>query len=123
MLAEKSTIHLAVIYKHTDLVLKHLDKRKEKDEGGRSPLELLCTYGVKHPPMLKKVKTFSNLYKKKRISKKYYAENYIEGVSTQYREIFKMLSDCDVFEKDNVFEWNCLDYAIRLHNLFAVEKI
>jgi anti-anti-sigma regulatory factor len=65
MLAEKSTIHLAVIYKHTDLVLKHLDKRKEKDEGGRSPLELLCTYGVKHPPMLKKVKTFSNLYKKK----------------------------------------------------------
>jgi hypothetical protein len=34
-----------------------------------------------------------------------------------------MLLHCDVFQNDNIFGWNCLDYAIRLHNLFAVEKL
>jgi hypothetical protein len=46
----------------------------------------------------------------------------IEEVSTQYREIFKMLSHCDVFQIDHVFQWTCLEFAIRLKNLFAVEK-
>jgi ankyrin repeat protein len=110
MLAEKSELHLAVIYRDTNLVLKHLHKNEVKDEGGRNPLQLLCTYGVKYP-LLKK--SYGMMY----------FENEIEGVSTQYREIFKMLSHCDVFQKDDVFRWNCFDYASRLHNLFAVERI
>ncbi|KAH0822622.1 hypothetical protein GEV33_000169 [Tenebrio molitor] len=52
-----------------------------------------------------------------------YKDRYIEGVSTQHKEIFEMLLHCDVFQNDNVFGWNCLDYAIRLHNLFTVEKL
>jgi ankyrin repeat protein len=115
MLAENSALHLAVIYKHVDLVLKHLGKNEVKDEGGRSPLHLLCTYGVVHPLLRKEVDTSSSSYKKKCVA------NIIEGVSTQYREIFKMLSHCDVFQKDDVFRWDCLDYAVRLRNLFAVE--
>jgi ankyrin repeat protein len=94
-----------------------LDKSELKDEGGRSPLQLLCSYGVQHPLLWKKYDKLSLYY-----TKEYY-ENNIEGVSTQYREIFKMLLHCDVFQKDDVFQWNCLDYAIRHHNLFAVEKI
>jgi ankyrin repeat protein len=123
MLAEKSALHLAVIYKHNDLVLKHLDKREVKDEGGRSALHLLCSFGVPHPLSWNK---FDNLFPY--YTRKYYSENNIEGVSTQYREIFEMLTHCDVFQKDDVFQmdvifkWNCLDYAIRHHNLFAVEK-
>jgi ankyrin repeat protein len=117
MLAENSALHLAVIYRHMDLVQKHLDKSELKDEGGRSPLQLLCSYGVQHPLLWKKYDKLSLYY-----TKEYY-ENNIEGVSTQYREIFKMLLHCDVFQKDDVFQWNCLDYAIRHHNLFAVEKI
>ncbi|RXX89579.1 hypothetical protein DD587_31900, partial [Klebsiella pneumoniae] len=35
----------------------------------------------------------------------------------------KMLSHCNVFQNDDIFEWNCLDYAVQLHNLFAVEKL
>jgi hypothetical protein len=113
MLAEKSALHLAVIYKHTDLVLKHLDKSEVKDEGGRSPLHLLCAYDVKRS--LHMNKPFFDLSRKEHIL------NEIESVFTQYREIFKMLH-CDVFHKDDIFRWDCLDYAIRHHNLFAIEK-
>jgi hypothetical protein len=108
MLAEKSELHLAVIYRDTNLVLKHLHKNELKDEGGRNPLQLLCTYGVRYPVLMK----IFGLY----------LENEIEEVSTQYREIFKMLSHCDVFQKDDVFRWNCFDYTIRLRNLFAVDR-
>jgi ankyrin repeat protein len=120
MMAENSALHLAVIYRDTDLVSKHLDKNEVKDEGGRSPLQLLCTYGVEHPLLQ---------INKEYISEELYIINDIEEVSTQYREIFKMLSHCDVFQthdlfqKDHIFQWNCLDFAIRLQNLFAVEKI
>jgi ankyrin repeat protein len=123
MLAEKSALHLAVIYRDTDVVLKHLDKSEVKDEGGRSPLQLLCTYGVEHPRLWKQVNTLFSFYKKEHVSYNYYDENYIEEVSTQYKEIFKMLSHCNVFQNDDIFEWNCLDYAVQLHNLFAVEKL
>jgi ankyrin repeat protein len=116
MLAENSAFHLAVIYRDIGLVLKHLDKSEVKDEAGRSPLQLLCTYGVEHPLLKKEVDTSSRPFKKK------YAENIIDGVSTQYKEIFKMLLHCDVFQKDDGFRWDCLDYAIRHRNLFAVEK-
>ncbi|XP_068913153.1 uncharacterized protein [Tenebrio molitor] len=114
MMAENSALHLAVIYRDTDLVSKHLDKSEVKDEGGRSPLQLLCTYGVEHPLLQTN---------KGHISKEFYIINDIEEVSTQYREIFKMLLHCDVFQIDHVFQWTCLEFAIRLKNLFAVEKI
>jgi ankyrin repeat protein len=114
MMAENSALHLAVIYRDTDLVSKHLDKSEVKDEGGRSPLQLLCTYGVEHPLLQTN---------KGHILKEFYIINDIEEVSTQYREIFKMLSHCDVFHIDHVFQWTCLEFAIRLKNLFAVEKI
>jgi ankyrin repeat protein len=117
MLAENNALHLAVIYRDTDLVSKHLDKSEMKDEGGRSPLQLLCTYGVEHPVLLRKKRGYFCF------KKKFYIENKIEvEVSMQYREIFKMLSHCEVFQKDNIFGWDCLDFAIRLQNLFAVEK-
>jgi ankyrin repeat protein len=114
MMAENSALHLAVIYRDSDLVSKHLDKSEVKDEGGRSPLQLLCTYGVEHP-LLRKNRGL--------ISEVIYIIKDIEEVSTQYREIFKMLSHCDVFQMDHVFQWTCLEFAIRLKNLFAVEKI
>jgi ankyrin repeat protein len=114
MMAENSALHLAVIYRHIELVSKHLDKSEVKDKGGRSPLQLLCTYGVEHPLLQTN---------KGHISKEFYIINDIEEVSTQYREIFKMLSHCDVFQIDHVFQWTCLEFAIRLKNLFAVEKI
>jgi ankyrin repeat protein len=123
MLAEKSVLHLAVIYGDTDLVLNHLDKSEVKDEGGRSLLHLLCAYGVEHPLLWEKyviynvTNDFLNLFQKEQ-----HILNELKGVSAQYREIFKMLLHCDVFQKDDVFRWDCLDYAIRHHNLFAVEK-
>jgi ankyrin repeat protein len=113
MLAENCPLHLAVIYRDTDLVSKHLHRSEVKDEGGRSPLQLLCTYGVEHP-LLQKLR--------EDISEEIYRENKIEGVSSQYREIFEMLSHCDVFQIDHIFQWNSLDFAIRFKNLFAVEK-
>jgi hypothetical protein len=116
MLAENNALHLAVIYRDSGLVSKHLDKSEVKDEGGRNPLQLLCTYGVEHPLLLRKERGYFFF------KKIFYFENEIEGVSTQYREIFKMLSHCEVFQKDNIFGWDCLDFAIRLKNLFAVEK-
>jgi hypothetical protein len=60
---------------------------------------------------------------KRHNSKEFYIISDIKEVSTQYREIFKMLSHCDVFQIDHVFQWTCLEFAIRLNNLFAVEKI
>jgi serine/threonine-protein phosphatase 6 regulatory ankyrin repeat subunit B len=114
MMAENSALHLAVIYRHIELVSKHLDEREVKDECGRSPLQLLCTYGVEHPLLQKN---------RGNISKVIYIIKDTEEVSTQYREIFKMLSHCDVFQIDHVFQWTCLEFAIRLKNLFAVEKI
>jgi ankyrin repeat protein len=116
MMAENSALHLAVIYRHIELVSKHLDKREVKDECGRSPLQLLCTYGVEHP----RWRIHTN---RRPFSNEFYIIHDIEEVSTQYREIFRMLSHCDVFQNDNIFGWNCLDFAIRLKNLFAVEKI
>jgi hypothetical protein len=77
MLTENSALHLAVIYRDTDLVSKHLDKNEVKDEGGRNPLTLLCTYGVEHPSLWKQVYTLSSFYKKEHVSYNYYDENYI----------------------------------------------
>jgi serine/threonine-protein phosphatase 6 regulatory ankyrin repeat subunit B len=114
MMAENSALHLAVIYRHIKLVSKHLNKREVKDECGRSPLQLLCTYGVEHPLLQ---------INKRHNSKEFYIISDIKEVSTQYREIFKMLLHRDVFQNDNVFQWTCLEFAIRLNNLFAVEKI
>jgi ankyrin repeat protein len=122
MMGENSALHLAVIYRRTDLVLEYLDKNEVKDEGGRSPLQLLCSYGVEHLLSWKKVDVSFSICKKELIFNKYYSENNIEVVSTQYKKIFKMLSNCDIFQKDDLFRWDCLDYAIRLRNLFAVEK-
>jgi ankyrin repeat protein/energy-coupling factor transporter ATP-binding protein EcfA2 len=123
MLAENSALHLAVIYRHTELVSKHLDKIEVKDEGGRSPLQLLCSYGVEHSPLSLTEGTWWFLYPVKHISDREFSKNNIEGVSTQYREILKMLLYCSKLQNDDDFRWNCLEYAIRLHNLFAVEKI
>jgi ankyrin repeat protein len=113
MMAENSALHLAVIYRHIELVSKHLDKREVKDKCGRSLFQLLCTYGVEHPLLQ---------INQGHISNEFYIIHDIQEVSTQYREIFKMLSHCDVFQNDNVFQWTCLEFAIRLNNLFAVEK-
>ncbi|KAJ3619702.1 hypothetical protein MTP99_005362 [Tenebrio molitor] len=69
MLAENNALHLAVIYRDSGLVSKHLDESEVKDEGGRSPLQLLCTYGVEHPLLLQK--------KREDFSEEYCAENVI----------------------------------------------
>jgi ankyrin repeat protein len=121
MLAENSAVHLAVIYRHTDLVKNYLDKSEVKDEGGRSPLQLLCSYGVEHLPLSLIENNWWSLHPVKFISYKEFAENNIEGVSTQYREIFKMLLLHNELLNDHVFQSNYLDQAIRHHNLFAVE--
>jgi ankyrin repeat protein len=121
MLAGNSALHLAVIYRNTDLVLKHLNECKVKDKGGRSPLHLLCTYGVEHSSLSLTEDTWWFLYAVKHISCKEFTKNYIEGVSTQYREILNMLLQCNELQNDG-FRRDCLEYAIRFHNLFAVEK-
>jgi ankyrin repeat protein len=121
MLAEDNALHLAVIYRDTNSVKQHLDNSDVKDEGGRSPLHLLCSYGIEHSHLSSTEGTWWFLYPGKHISCKGFTKNYMEGVSTQYRKLFNMLSHCDVFQNDNVFQWNCLDYAFRLDNFFAVE--
>jgi ankyrin repeat protein len=122
MLAENSALHLAIIYRDTKLVSKHLDKIKVKDEGGRNPLQLLCSYCVEHPPLSLTEDNWRFFDSVKHISYRTCIENNIEDVSSQYREILKMLLGCSELQNDDEFRLNCLDYAIRLPNLFAVEE-
>ncbi|KAJ3651245.1 hypothetical protein Zmor_017295 [Zophobas morio] len=52
LLAEKSPAHIAVLYKNFDFLRKYDDViLTTKDNGGRSALHLICSWGQRHPPV------------------------------------------------------------------------
>jgi hypothetical protein len=110
MLAENSALHLAVIHRDTNLILNHSDTSEMKDEGGRSPLHLLCADN-NDDYSLSMMKIITSLF---RSGMDYDHKNKFQQLSKQYREKFKMLSQCDVFQKDNIFGWNCLEVSRQL---------
>ena len=113
MLAENCPLHLAVIYQNSDQVRKHLVNIASRDEGGRSALHLLCSYGTKYLPLPLVPSLYSNQL--------YYDENQFGGESANYRTIFTYLSQCDPFEVDKVFQWNSLDYCFHFQCLYPTE--
>jgi hypothetical protein len=76
MFSENSALHLAVINRDTNLVSKHLDKSEVKNEGGRSPIQLLCNYGIEHWRLQKATGD---------MKQEFYLSNKIEGVYTVQR--------------------------------------
>jgi ankyrin repeat protein len=114
MLAQNCPLHLAVIYRNREQVKKHLGNVDMRDEGGRSPLHLICSYGSKHIPLELEGSLYLNHF--------YHDESQFNGESLQYREIFRDLSRCDPFELDAVFQWTPLDYAVQFQSLYPVEQ-
>ncbi|KAJ3651246.1 hypothetical protein Zmor_017296 [Zophobas morio] len=50
LLAENSPVHLAILYKNFDFVKTYDDEiLTRKDNGGRSALHLICSWGQRHP--------------------------------------------------------------------------
>ncbi|XP_063924177.1 uncharacterized protein LOC135138192 isoform X2 [Zophobas morio] len=103
MLAEKNPLHLAIIYKSIDYFENNITNINIRDEGGRSGLHLVCTYGIKYPEVQVALVE---------ISKE--EDWYLQMIK-------RLIKDLSVSETDVLFKFDCLDYSVASKCLYPLE--
>jgi ankyrin repeat protein len=102
ILAEENPLHLAVIYRDVDLVVRSMEDKNTYDKGGRSPLHIAaCSgerFGISRTTGVK--------------------ENNLQDIL-----ILEHVVKFDHLEQDKLFKWNSLDYAFRNKCLISAELI
>ncbi|XP_063923969.1 uncharacterized protein LOC135138056 isoform X2 [Zophobas morio] len=104
LLAENSPLHLSIISKNLDQFEKYKDKMNTKDRGGRTPMHIICTYGIEYPDNIT------------RIHNREYS---------WYMTMVKVLvKECTSFDsKDDLLNYTCLDYCLEANCLYVLEAI
>jgi ankyrin repeat protein len=111
LVAESCPLHLAAIFKNTDEVQKNIKDIEKRDDGGRTALHLICSYGKKYPPL-------------KRHENGNYFEKFVESEDPDYEKILAILLQDNIYNvEDALFQWTCIDYAVRSNCLFPIENI
>jgi ankyrin repeat protein len=111
LVAESCPLHLAAIFKNTDEVQKNIKDIEKRDDGGRTALHLICSYGTKYPSLT-------------RHENGSYFRNFVESEDPEYEKILTILLQDNVYNvEDTLFRWTCIDYASRSRCLFPIEKI
>ncbi|XP_063913941.1 uncharacterized protein LOC135130478 [Zophobas morio] len=113
ILAKDSPIHIAVLYRHLDVLEGSTEDLSVcKDKGGRNPLHVACAWGTKHPRV--------NVYDKNIILTDEISNNPDENV-----EIVKFLltRGCNPFETDKLYQWNVVEYCDRTLSLALLEVL
>jgi ankyrin repeat protein len=117
MLSKNYPAHLAVLHNNFDELFKYEKELEMRDDHGRNPLHLACSYGQAHPPLLVT-----------KSEDKYIIDfekgNFVQEESSVFANIFNFLIDrCDPSERDRLFNWDCLNYALNAQSLFCVNSI
>jgi ankyrin repeat protein len=117
MLSKNCPAHLAVLHNNFDDLSKYERELDVRDDRGRSPLHLACSYGQAHPPLL-----VTNTEDKYIID--FEKGNLVQEDSSVFRKILIFLIErCDPSERDQLFNWDCLNYSINAQSLFCVNLI
>jgi ankyrin repeat protein len=117
MLSKNYPAHLAVLHNNLDDLSKYEKELEVRDDHGRNPLHLACSYGQAHPPLL--VTQSEDKY-----IIDFETGHFVQKESFIFTNIFNFLIErCDPSEKDRLFNWDCLHYAINAQSLFCVNSI
>jgi ankyrin repeat protein len=116
MLSKNHPAHLAVLHNNFDELSKYEKELDVRDDHGRNPLHLACSYGQAHPPLLVTK------------SEDKYIIDFEKGNSVQENSVFIkilefLIKRCDPSERDQLFKWDCLHYAVNAQSLFCVNLI
>jgi ankyrin repeat protein len=116
MLSKNCPAHLAVLHNNFDELFKYKKELDVRDDHGRNPLHLACSYGQAHPPLLVTK------------SEDKYIIDFEKGNSVQENSVFIkilefLIKRCDPSERDQLFKWDCLHYAVNAQSLFCVNLI
>jgi ankyrin repeat protein len=117
MLSKKYPAHLAVLHNNFDELSKYEKELDVRDDHGRNPLHLACSYGQAHPPLLVT-----------KSEDKYIIDfekgNFVQKENSVFANIFNFLIErCKPSERDRLFNWDCLNYAVNAQSLFCVNSI
>jgi ankyrin repeat protein len=107
ILAEENPLHLAVIYKDLDHITKHLDHSNIHDKGGRNPFHIAAG----SEPRL-------NSFTSNSSGSPAETEDFLKNIT-----ILETLAHFDCNERDQLFLWSPLDYAIEHDCLVSMEII
>jgi ankyrin repeat protein len=117
MLSKNHSAHLAVLHNNFDELSKYEKELDVRDDHGRNPLHLACSYGQAHPPLLVT-----------KSEDKYIIDfekgNFVQKENSVFANIFNFLIErCNLSERDRLFNWDCLNYAVNAQSLFCVNSI
>jgi ankyrin repeat protein len=117
MLSKNHPAHLAVLHNNFDELSKYEKELDVRDDHGRNPLHLACSYGQAHPPLLVT-----------KSEDKYIIDfekgNFVHKENSVFANIFNFLIErCKPSERDRLFNWDCLNYAVNAQSLFCVNSI
>ncbi|RZC43034.1 uncharacterized protein BDFB_009381 [Asbolus verrucosus] len=105
LLAKNFPAHIATLYKNLTVLKNHKEKIKDKDLGGRNPLQLASSWGERYPIL--------NVEHKNDVSVIDDAKgSSVKEENPEYRDILNYLSDkCDIKQVDKMFQMDSLLYA------------
>ncbi|XP_063901840.1 uncharacterized protein LOC135121443 [Zophobas morio] len=111
MLAENKPLHLSIVYKNLEQFEKFKHEINTKDQGGRTPWQLICSYGMKYP-------LYSYLHPFLRLNRELDWFVHMAKILVQEQnEIIETSADNDVFN----FIW--LSYCLEAKCLYPIELI
>ncbi|XP_063924886.1 uncharacterized protein LOC135138796 isoform X2 [Zophobas morio] len=105
MLAENNPLHLSIIYKNMDMFEKHINEKNSKDQGGRTALHLLCTYGNVNPSSRMAMILLSR------------------NRSCYPKMTDRMVTECpNTDNKDGLFNLDLIEYSLKAECLYPIER-
>jgi ankyrin repeat protein len=112
-LCKNNPAHIAVLYQNYEQLQKHRNLLADLDPLNRTPLHLACSYSAKYP----KVQVGENTFKfNKEIVKE-------EAETKKIVDYLIKNTTFNPLKIDDLFNWNLLDYAFKMLNLYAIEQI
>jgi ankyrin repeat protein len=117
MLSKNCPAHLAILHNNFDELSKYEKELEMRDDQGRNPLHLACSYGQVHPPLL--VTKSEDKY-----IIDFQKGNSVQEENSVFVNILNFLIErCNPSERDRLFNWDCLNYALNTQSLFCVNSI
>jgi ankyrin repeat protein len=108
VLAEENPLHLAVIYRDVQQIVKHSENKSYYDRGGRNPLHIAACAG---PDLNNFTSHVHNTDSAK-------TKDYLKNITILYQVV-----KFNYNERDSIFQWNALDYAFKNDCLVSAEMI
>ncbi|XP_063921124.1 uncharacterized protein LOC135135934 [Zophobas morio] len=113
MLAENNPLHLSIVYKNVEQFDKYKHEINRADQGGRTPWELICSYGMKYPP--EHIKLYDEFV-------------MLNGEFDWFVHMTKILVQeqnhmIQLSAKSDIFNFTWLNYCLEAQCLYPIELI